>query len=343
MIGNIEIGLNIGNGHFGAVHEAIDPVRGKVAVKIFSQRPNETIDKWQKRAKNLLVEGQRLKQAEHPNVVQVYQIIEEPGRIVLVMEYCENGSLQGYHRNSSIPLANLRNILTDSAIGLSVLHSRGMLHRDIKPANILLDGSFKAKLGDFGLVTDEMIYGYASAAGYTDHIAKEVWDTRTTSIKTDIWAFGMTAYRLMHGKDFYDNYVESPRFNIPDGGFALKLPWSPHIPRQWRSFVRACMNDDPQKRYRDTQTLLDAIGKLPINNTWSCFSDDFQTIWTSENTNRVFEVKHTIHSSRKHEFYAVSRPKSNGRIRWLLNSNGTVSKRVVLSTLESFFEQFKET
>jgi serine/threonine protein kinase len=54
-----------------------------------------------------------------------------------------------------------------------------MLHRDIKPGNLLRSLSGVTKIGDFGLVTDDIILGYGSIAGYQDHLAPEVWNMGT--------------------------------------------------------------------------------------------------------------------------------------------------------------------
>lgn len=138
---------------------------------------------WQARKTDLLREGQRLSQAAHPHVVQVRQLLKSPteDELLLVMEYCPGGSLQKNFDAGPMRLGEVRRYATEIATGLHILHARGMLHRDIKPGNVLITKSGTAKLGDFGLVTDNLILGYGSAAGYLDHLAPEVHTGSPTS------------------------------------------------------------------------------------------------------------------------------------------------------------------
>ena len=110
-----------------------------------------------------------------------YLVEEENGEAVhLVMEYCSGGSLQAAFDKGPMRLADVLRVITDVTLGLQALHGRGMLHRDIKPGNLLLGERDVGKLGDFGLVTDKLIFGYASHAGYSDHLAYE-------SVIKNIW------------------------------------------------------------------------------------------------------------------------------------------------------------
>src|SRR5690606_13736635 len=93
------------------------------------------------------------------------------------------------------------------------------------------------KLGDFGLVTDEMVLGYADLGySYTDHLAPESHETGLSSKKSDFWALGMTLYRLLHGDDWYRR-SPLPRFSVTDGGYADRLTWLPHISGRWRRLI----------------------------------------------------------------------------------------------------------
>ena len=177
----------IGEGHFGKVYIADDPVQGTVAVKRVVRDPTNSDAEWDARKVALLKEAQHLKQATHRNVVQVHHLLEDEtgDAILFVMDHCSGGSLQTAYENGPMPLAVLRKITTDITQGLQALHARNMLHRDIKPGNLLINNDGVAQLGDFGLVTDDLILGYGSQAGYWDYIAPEIYAGGGTSTKTD--------------------------------------------------------------------------------------------------------------------------------------------------------------
>jgi len=173
---NLNIGLAIGAGAFGEVFSAIDDAHGDVAVKIQGKLAFESDADWQLRRKSILAEGQKLSRAKHANVVQIHTILEDDtsDAVLIVMDLCPGGSLQSRFESGAMLLVEVRKYITQVTMGLIALHSRGMLHRDIKPGNILLSKQQIAQLGDFGIVTDDIILGYGSAAGYIDHLSPEV-------------------------------------------------------------------------------------------------------------------------------------------------------------------------
>ena len=225
----LNLGAQLGSGHFGVVHEGEHPVQGKIAVKMMERLNGESDTEWQQRKMDLLSEAQHLKIAEHERVVRVFDISHdvEADRIYLTLEYC-NGSLGDLYEEGPIEIAKLRPYLVDASSGLCGVHSNEIIHRDLKPSNILIGSDGRAKLGDFGLVTDRLILGYGSMEGYSDHIAHEVWHSQLTSKRSDIWAFGMTAYRLLLGKDIYDSM---PANDASEAGYSDRLRWLPHVPK----------------------------------------------------------------------------------------------------------------
>lgn len=86
-----------------------------------------------------------------------------------------------------------------------------MLHRDVKPANILIEGN-SAKLSDFGLATLLGMSSTGSQRGYISHAAPEIINKGETSAQTDIFATGMTLYRIFCQ---YNNWKELVK-NMPD-------------------------------------------------------------------------------------------------------------------------------
>lgn len=338
VVPGLKIGVKLGNGHFGVVYLGEDSVHGQVAVKVLARKSEHDDQEWQRHKIGFLAEAQHLSAASHRNVVQVHHI-DEPadGSIRFCMAYCPGGSLQAAFDAGPMQLLAVRKAATEVVMGLRALHSRGMLHRDIKPGNILIDGHGVAQIGDFGLVTDELVLGYGSQAGYTDHIAFEVWRGDGTSIKTDIWALGMTLYRLLHGKTWYEA-SPAPRRLIQDGGFANSLSWLPHIPKAWRRVIRKMLNDDSTQRYQTADQVLEALSALPTP-VWKVVVDPFLVRWEQPAGKRLKVVEWAQSSPRENEWKAWSEPVGTaGRHMTLNGSKGTVGRQQVQRELEIFFK-----
>src|ERR1035437_5045432 len=272
------LGARIGGGQFGDVLDGHDPVHGKVAVKVLKQKPGEATTDWATRSEDLLKEAQHLKAATHANVVQVHNIVKDSTNDVvhLVAEFCDGGSGDAEYKSGPLTLPNVRKIITDACRGLEHIHNCGMVHRDIKPGNILKHGR-NFKIADFGLVSDNLVLGYASADGYVAHLAPEVFPDPargklgTTSPKTDVWAMGMTAYRLLTGHEFYVLKFTGKDIKgmITGGNFSHRLDWLPHVPEPWRKFVRKAMHDDTTQRFQSARAMSQGLASLPISPAWT--------------------------------------------------------------------------
>lgn len=298
---NHQLIRRISQGWYGEVYLGEDLVHGQVAVKVIRQTQGEPDVVWNLRKASLLQEGQRLHDAAHPNVVRVHYLAESEGEdaVHLVMEYCPGGSLQAAFETGPLQLAIVRKYATEVCRGLEALHAREMLHRDIKPGNILLTGANVAQIGDFELVTDNLILGYGSDAGYLDHLAIEVFQTGITSIRTDIWALGMTLYRLLHGAVWHSQLPADLKDAITAGGFASKLPWLPHIPDDFRRLIRKMMHDDSHARYQSAHEVMNALASLTVEPNWSCAVAPNEIRWTVQAGARVKFVVWTIYSPRR--------------------------------------------
>lgn len=336
----LTLGKKLGNGHFGEVFLGEDNVHGQIAVKVLSRRPTESHIDWDARKLGLLNEAISLSRASHPNVVQVHRIDEHPSddSIRLCMAYCPNGSLQSCFDAGPMSIAAVRKVGTEVCLGLENLHAGGMLHRDIKPGNILLDAGGVAKLGDFGLVTDNLVHGYGSQKGYLDHIAYEVWHGDGTSRKSDIWALGMTLYRLLHGSEWYER-MPPAKYQIKFGSFADSLVWLPHVPKSWRRLVRKMLNDDKTKRYATANQVLNGLSKLETP-PWIISVTASVVRWEQQIDQRRRVVEWTEHTSRRHEWHAWSEPVLGGagRTKTLARSAGVVPRSSAVKGLEEFFE-----
>jgi serine/threonine protein kinase len=340
LTSDLRIGTQIGAGYFGDVHLGADEIHGRVAVKIYRSLDDESPAEWLNRKRWLLAEARSLSQATHQNVVRVFYVAESDSddAVHLVMEYCSSGSVQSSFERGPIKIGEVRRIITGAALGLQALHARGMLHRDIKPGNLLMDANRVVKLGDFGFVTDNLILGYASHRGYNDHLAPEVWNDSRTSVKSDIWALGMTTYRLLHGAEWYERGPK-PRTVVADGGFAEKLKWLPHIPQKWRRFVRKALSDNPDSRFPSATAVMGGLAKLEDEPGWDCAVAASETRWQRQTKNRRMTVVWTKHSPRQYTWNALSEPLETGRCRCLGRSTTRLGYAESERQLCDFFSQ----
>jgi serine/threonine protein kinase len=337
-VSGLTISDKLGNGHFGEVYRGRDPAQGEVAVKILCREAYHDDATWPDFKTGYLAEAQNLAKATHRNVVQVHHVVEaaDGNSVVICMAFCSGGSLQKPFDDGPMTLPNVRKVGTEVLMGLGAMHARGMVHRDIKPANILLNARGEAQISDFGLVTDDLVLGYASQAGYGDHIAFEVWNGKGTSAKSDIWALGMTLYRLLHGKVWYEE-LPAPRDVIQHGGFADTLKWLPHVPKQWRRVIRKMLNDDTGARYQSADQALSGLAAVPTNPVWRASVTVGLVRWEQLKGSRRIVVEWTRHSPRKHEWRAWSEPVGAGQNKTLAGSGGVIGSAQVVRDLERFF------
>ncbi|CAH8290203.1 unnamed protein product [Heterobilharzia americana] len=141
----------IGEGTYGVVYKCRNKVTGKFAAlkKIRLESDEEGVPSTAIREISLL------KELQHPNIVNLEQVIMEDGRLYLVFEYL-NVDLKRYledsGRNSLLDAETVKSFMYQMLQGLLFCHGRRVIHRDLKPQNILVDiGRKIVKLADFGL------------------------------------------------------------------------------------------------------------------------------------------------------------------------------------------------
>jgi serine/threonine-protein kinase len=338
-VSDLKVGAKLGNGAFGEVFRGEDPAHGEVAVKVLKREWFHDDTTWPDYKAGYLAEAKNLAKATHRNVVQLHHVVEaaDGDSVVICMAFCPGGSLQTQFELGPMTLPAVRKVGTEVLMGLGAMHVRGMVHRDIKPANVLLNKKAEAQISDFGLVTDDLVLGYASQAGYSDHIAYEVWNGKGTSAKSDVWALGMTLYRLLHGKTWYDESPD-PRDLVRHGGFANTLLWLPHVPKAWRRVIRKMLNDDDGARYQNAAQTLKALANVPTSPVWKTSVAPDLVRWEQVKGTRRVVVEWKRLSVRKHEWEAWSEPIGNGQNRRLAGSIGVIGRGEAVKGLEAFFD-----
>ncbi|CAL9192989.1 unnamed protein product [Musa hybrid cultivar] len=150
LVGDYIIDRQIGAGAFSTVWLARHRIRGtEVAVKeIAMSRLSEKL------RRSLLSEVSILGRISHPNIIALYDFIQIPGRMYLVLELCRGGDLSLYiQSHGRVSEATAMYFMKQLASGLQVLRANNVIHRDLKPQNLLLstyDENATLKIADFG-------------------------------------------------------------------------------------------------------------------------------------------------------------------------------------------------
>jgi 5'-AMP-activated protein kinase catalytic alpha subunit len=143
------VGKTLGEGTFGKVRLGTHTLTGeKVAIKILEK------DKIAEKAdvQRVTREIQILKIVRHPNVIQLYEIIETNRQLFLIMEYANGGELFDHIvKRKRLEEKEACRYFQQILSGIEYLHKNKVCHRDLKPENLLLDERQNLKIVDFGL------------------------------------------------------------------------------------------------------------------------------------------------------------------------------------------------
>src|SRR5262245_20799895 len=148
LIGKYEVVERIARGGMGLIFKARDPVLDRlVALKVLS-RLEVTLELRER----FFREAQACARLSHPNIVTIYDMGEDDGRLFIVMELLEGEDLRRLIARQAPPhLEDKLSIMLQICDGLHYAHQKGIVHRDIKPANIVWLGTGQVKILDFGI------------------------------------------------------------------------------------------------------------------------------------------------------------------------------------------------
>ncbi|XP_059290301.1 probable LRR receptor-like serine/threonine-protein kinase At5g45780 isoform X2 [Lycium ferocissimum] len=206
--GNFSSKNILGQGGFGIVYKGYLPNRTVVAVKRLRD-PSFTGEV------QFQTEVEMIGLAVHRNLLRLYGFCMTSEERLLIYPYMPNGSVADCLRDNgqdkpSLDWSKRMHIALGAARGLLYLHEQcnpKIIHRDVKAANILLDESFEAVVGDFGLAKlldcrDSHVT--TAVRGTIGHIAPEYLSTGQSSEKTDVFGYGILLFELITGHKALD-------------------------------------------------------------------------------------------------------------------------------------------
>ena len=205
-VGVYEIVSVLGEGGMGVVYRAWDDALGReVAIKAL--HPNLFGDPEIRR--RFIREAKVMRSFHHEHVVSVFDFVEDPELLAIVMELVEGQTLEDFLAAWGGPLPESDAQLIFGAVlsAMEAAHARGIVHRDLKPQNILLrptEAGLAPKVADFGIakVIEGTQFTMTGAVLGTAHYMapEQVQAPQAVDARTDVYALAVTLYRALTGR-----------------------------------------------------------------------------------------------------------------------------------------------
>ena len=263
LLGHYSIVEKIGAGGMGEVYRAHDQYLSRdVAIKVVP----ETFSRDRDRLMRFEREARLLASLNHPNIGAIYGVEESHGTRFLVLELVPGQTLADRLKTGPLVLGEALEIARQIADALEAAHQRGIIHRDLKPANIKVTPEGDVKVLDFGLahvLTADSTLDPAQSPttlaltregiilGTAAYMSPEQARGKTTSKRTDIWAFGCVLYEMLTAHLAFSGDTSS---DIIAAVLKTEPSWSmlpPKTPWGIRVLLQRCLRKDLNSRLRD--------------------------------------------------------------------------------------------
>jgi serine/threonine protein kinase/tetratricopeptide (TPR) repeat protein len=277
-VGRFVLGERLGAGGMGQVYIAQDTLlTRKVAIKRMA--PELQFDA-QDRAR-FLKEAQRASILNTPNIAAIYDVLEDKGEVLVVMEYIEGITLRK-RCERPVSIQEFVSIAKQCAEGLEAAHAERIVHCDIKPENIMLTPTNRVKILDFGVAkhfatttadqaTQSLVTMKGGAlSGTPAYMAPEVLTQKLYDGRADLFSLGLVFYEMLGGKQPFvaDSFVGTLgrvlHLEVP----SLK-DVNKDVPAPIVQIVSRLLEKDPDNRYPNATALLADLRTVELGGTIS--------------------------------------------------------------------------
>ncbi len=204
------------------------------------------------------------------HIVRIFGAELTPDGPKIIMEYLTGGSADDRWAGSPAPVRDALDTCIAACRAIETLHLRGVLHRDIKPANILFDGEGRVKVTDFGLARPTGRVIDASTINYVRHEAPELQHGAEETEQSDVYAMGVTLYRLLCGDDTLPALSpDELKDAAQQGTYPPRNAWPEHVPAGIRKAVERAIEPNPIQRFATMRDLRLALEQCVPVVSWS--------------------------------------------------------------------------
>ena len=204
-------------------------------------------------------EIQIIKMLHHPNIVRIFETIEDSNYLYLVFEYIKGGSLFEYlnsRPHKKLDEGEVKRIFRQIVSTVQYCHKQNVAHRDLKLENILLDEKHNVKIIDFGFaVIVNTVCKLDLVCGTTLYMAPEIVNHKDYwGPPVDVWSLGVILYVMLSGRfPFTGSNSATINKNIVKGSYIMPR----EISTSAQNLIAKLLSIDPENRPKCDEIMRD--------------------------------------------------------------------------------------
>lgn len=265
-VGKYRVDGIIGRGAVGVVYKGHDEqIDRPLAIKTLRLDTIASVSDRDTLLKRFAAEARSAGRCLHPNIVTVFDYVEQDDAPYIIMEFVDAGTLENViDSGSMLPLRQVGEIMAQLLFALDHAHTKGVVHRDVKPANILCPSATSIKVTDFGVARFDAL-GLTNpsglgAIGTPNYMSPEQFLGRPVDGRTDLFSCGVILFQLLAGaKPFVANDIaELMRKLLNETAPSL----STLRPGSWQSLdmvVQRALARNPDDRFQSAEEFIDTL------------------------------------------------------------------------------------
>lgn len=215
------------------------------------------------------MEAQAAAGLSHPNIVNIYDVVDEGDIHFIVMELVEGITLKSYiTKKGHLDVKEAIGIAIQVASGIEAAHEQHIIHRDIKPQNMLISMDGKVKVADFGIAraVSSQTMNAATVVGSVHYISPEQARGGYSDERSDLYSLGITMFEMVTGHVPFEGdntvtvalaHLEDP---MPDPR-TLNPDVSPSLAR----IILKCTEKRPEHRYPNAAAVISDLRRALLN------------------------------------------------------------------------------